>query len=434
MAQRELSTPPHDLEAEAAILGALMLDEQTVWNVMPRLKLNDLFVQKHRIILEAMYDIAENGDGKIDVISLRSALDQRDELELCGGTTYLSGLIDALPDVANVQHYVGIVREHALDRKLKDLGRTLSANGTRPRERAQQVMAEMHTALCGVDAEGVRSMAQLAREYLEHQEAGITTRCASTGLSALDNRMTIRRGNIVVVAGHPGTGKSALALQTALHVAKEDRVLLITLEMSGEEMVERVVQGTTGCSAHIIDNPQFTNPDNREKIQQAMREAGRNLETLHVLSPGNVTPQDVIAHARSVQMQHGELALVIVDYLQLMHCPERGLGQVERVTWLSRNMKAAARQLEVPIMLLSQLSRDSSKGHKEPELHDLRDSGAIEQDADIVVFTHRPDIEGDEGMLLVKKQRHGPVGRSRVKYDKARCRFLTLDTTTQYTA
>jgi len=236
------------------------------------------------------------------------------------------------------------------------------------------------------------------------------------------------------VAGHPGTGKSSLAVQAALNVAKEGRVLLITLEMSSEEMVERVVQSKTGASAHIIDNPQFTTPDNRQRIKEAFEEVSMNLETLHVLSPGAVTPQDVIAHARAIEMQHGELSLIVVDYLQLMHCPERGMGPVERVTWLSRNIKAAARQLKVPIMLLSQLSRDSAKGNREPELHDLRDSGAIEQDADIVVFTHRPNIEQEEGMLLVRKQRHGPVGRCRVQYDSSRCRFLTLDTTTQYTA
>ncbi len=426
MAQGELKVPPHDLEAEAAILGALMLDEQTVWAVMPKLKPNDFFVQKHRIILDAMYDIAENGDGKIDVISLRSALDYRDELGLIGGVTYLSGLIDALPDVANVQHYVGIVREHSLDRRLKDLGRSLSGNGVRPRERAEIVLAKMHMALCGEEATGIKSMAQLAREYVANQEAGITTRCASTGLSVLDNKMIIRRGNVVVVAGHPGTGKSSLAVQAAIHVAKEGRVLLITLEMSAEEMVERVVQSMTGASAHIIDNPQFTNQDNRDKIKTALMEVGRDMETLHVLSPGNVTPQDVIAHSRAIEMQHGELSLVVVDYLQLMHCPERGLGTVERVTWLSRHLKAAARQLSVPLMVLSQLSRDSAKGNREPELHDLRDSGAIEQDADIVVFTHRPDIETDDGMLLVKKQRHGALGRCRVKYDGSRCRFLTI--------
>lgn len=432
MAEHKLATgmPPHDAGAEAAILGALMIDTSAVWNVIPKLKPHDFFVQKHRIILEAMYDIAENGSGKIDVVSLRSALDSRDELQIAGGASQLSDLIDALPDVANINAYIDIVREHALDRRLKDLGKMLSGNGTKPRERAQRVLGDMHLALCGEDAVTIKTMAQAARDYRKNQDAGLTTRCAETGIGSLDSKMTIRRGNVVVIAGHPGTGKSSLATQAAINAAKSGHVLLITLEMSEEEMVERVVQGQTGCSAHIIDNPQFTNEVNQEKIRRSIADVGERMDTLHVISPGMVTPQDVIAHARSVQLRYGSLELVVVDYLQLMHCPVRGLGSVERVTWLSRHIKAAARQLKVPIMLLSQLSRDSAKGNREPELHDLRDSGAIEQDADIVIFTHRPNQETDEGVLILRKQRHGPVGRCNVKYDTSRCRFSSIHHTT----
>jgi len=421
--------PPHDLEAEQAILGALLLDASVVWEMIPKLKPEDLFVQKNRIILDAMYDIAENGDGKIDAVSLRSALDGRGELSIVGGAIYLSQLIDALPDVANVSRYVEIVREHALDRRLKLLGRELSGNGSKPRERAQQVLGEMHLALCGEDAAAMKTMAQAAKDYMKNQAAGLSTRCAETGISALDNRMTIRRGNVVIIAGHPGTGKSSLAAQAAINASKDNHVLLITLEMSEEEMVERIVQGMTGCSAHIIDNPKFTNEANRVKIQGAMAKVGSDMTSVHIINPGMVTPQDMIAHARSIQLRHGSLGLVVVDYLQLMHCPRRGLGSVERVTWLSRHIKAAARQLKVPIMLLSQLSRDSAKGGREPELHDLRDSGALEQDADIVLFTYRPDIETDDGVLIIRKQRHGPVGRCKVKYDASRCRFLSLHQT-----
>lgn len=420
---------PHDREAEAAILGALMLDSSLVWEVMTALKPEHMFLDQHRMILKAMYDVAENGDGKIDVVSIKHVLDGRGEMERIGGASALSGLIDALPDSSNIGHYVGIVLEHALDREMRRLGTILSQNGAPPKDRAHTVLAEMYRALAGEDSSNVKTMAEIAAQYEKNIAAGLTERWVETGIGALDAYVTIRRKNQVVIAGNPSTGKSSFAMQVALNTMKINHVLFISLEMSEEELFERVVQGMTGCSAKVIANPKFTNENNREKIAEAMATVREHHHQLHLLSPGMVSPQDVMAHARAIQLRFGSIGLVVVDYLQLMHCPLRNMGSTERVTWLSRQMKGVARQLDVPVLLLSQLSRDNTKGNREPELHDLRDSGAIEQDADIVIFTHRPDPNEDDGLLLVKKQRHGPKGRTRVKFDGSRSKFLSIHPT-----
>ena len=420
---------PHDAEAEAAVIAALMLEKGLVWEVMTTLKPKDLYIEKHRVVLEAMYDVAENGDGEIDVLSIRHVLDGAGKLNRVGGSSGLSSMLDALPDVANVGHYVGIILEHSLDREMRRLGTILSRNGAPPKDRAHAVLAEMYKALAGEDAANVKTMAQVAEEYERNIALGLTERWVETGLSSLDAYVTIRKKNQVIIAGNPSTGKSSLAMQIALHAMKTSHVLFISLEMSEEELFERVVQGMTGCSAKVIANPQNTNENNRERIREASSRVREHHHMLHLLSPGMVTPQDVMAHARAIQLRFGSIGLVVVDYLQLMHCPLKNMSSVERVTWLSRHMKAVARQLDVPVMLLSQLSRDNTKGNREPELHDLRDSGAIEQDADIVIFTHRPNPDGDDGLLLVKKQRHGPKGRTVVKFDGNRSKFLTIHPT-----
>lgn len=420
---------PHDREAERAVISAMMLDPSLIWEIMPSLKPEHFYIDGHRLILEAMYDVAENGDGKVDILSVKHVLDSRGRLQQVGGASYLSGLIDDLPDVANAPHYVGIILEHALDREMRRLGAILSQNGSPPKDRAHTVLADMYKALAGEDAASVKTMAQIAQEYESNVNLGLTSKWIETGIATLDSWVTIRKKNQVVVAGNPSTGKSSFAMQVALNAMKTHHVLFISLEMSEEELFERVIQGMTGCSAKIIANPKHTTDENRRRIIEATATVKAHHHMLHMLSPGMVAPQDVMAHARAIQIRYGSIGLVVVDYLQLMHCPLKNMGSTERVTWLSRQMKAVARQIDVPVMLLSQLSRDNSKGNREPELHDLRDSGAIEQDADIVIFTHRQNLDEPEGLLLVKKQRHGPTGRTRVSFDGSRSRFLAIHPT-----
>jgi len=420
--------PTHDEEAEAAILGAILLENRLIWDVMVEVHPEDFYVLRHEKIFFAMIDTAENGDGKIDIVSLRSALEGRGELRAVGGATALSRLLDSVPDVANVMTYVKIVKACALNRTIAKMAPLLADTSRPPRERAMDVLGKMYLALEIRDATSLQTISQLSAAYTKDQEAGLDRRWVESGIENLDRLVTMRRRNVIVIAGNPGTGKSALALQISTRVAKTGHVLFVTLEMSEREVLERAVQAKTGCSAPEIENPKFTTTARRAEINAAFEELREYGHTLHILNPGMSSPQDVLAIARSLQLKHGGLSLVVIDYLQLMHCTEKNMSPVERVTWLSRQVKAIARQLDVPIVLLSQLSRGQVKDNREPQLHDLRDSGAIEQDADIVIFSHRPDQESDDGMLIVRKQRHGPTGVCYVKFDKQRCLFRSIQT------
>ena len=418
---------PHDREAEAALLGAIIVNNDLIWEVMQRLASTDFYIPQHEVVYRAIVDIAENGNGKIDAVSLRRTLEDRGELKAAGGATMLSDLMDAFPSAANYESYLQIILKDAMSRRLIAASRILADASVDPHERAERVLGEIYLNMDGRVAAETLTVSQLVESYLKERCETDGGRWVETGISALDNIVTMRKGNVIIVAGHPRTGKSALALQAAQNVAKTGHVLFVTLEMSPPEVIERVIQGKTGCSAHIIEQPKYTTEEKRKDIDRAFSEAAAAGHQLHITQPSFLTPQHVLALARGLQIRHGGLKLVVVDYLQLMHCPERGLGAVERVTWLSRNMKHVASALNVPVILLSQLRRNPAQENREPELHDLRDSGAIEQDADIVVFTHRPDPEQPEAVLLCRKQRHGPSGRCAVRFDGARCRFVTVE-------
>jgi replicative DNA helicase len=416
----------HDREAEAALIAAIMGDPKIVYEVMPELDPFDLYVEKHRVILDAIYDVAENGDGRIDIVSLRHVLNGKGEMETVGGAVGLSELFDVLPDVANWRAYLEIIRRHARSRELVRVGRLLQNEDTPVEDRASLAMEKI-TAL-SVQGEQKRLLtgSDIFRKIESTIDAGVDPRMFKTGIAHLDGFLTIRRGNVVVIAGNPGTGKSALALQVAQRVAnRHGPMVFFSLEMSTYELGERMIQGTTGCGANVISTPQFTTKENRAKIKEALKPT-EGMDRALFLDPGVITPQEALAYARMAQIRFGDLKAVFVDYLQLMRCPEKGYGSVERTTWLSRQMKAMARTLEVPVVVLSQLSRGQVKDGREPQLHDLRDSGAIEQDADIVIFTHRPDPDQDNFKLIVRKQRHGPVGSARVKFDGGRCRFVSI--------
>jgi len=415
---------PHDLEAEAAVIAALMMNNDLIWDAMTRLKPDDFYHVKHRVIYEAIVDTCENGDAKVDIVNLRRNLQGRGELALAGGATGLSEMLDQLPDVSNINAYIDIVKETALSRDAISIGRKLQSAAGKPDDALRAAMMEITNAVSGGEGNPIidyEDEVELTRKMWEGDEQ---VAVVETGIPRIDEKMVIMKGNIVVIAGNPGTGKTAFATQVAQKTAKKLPVLFATLEMSPANVTHRIIQSQTGISVPLIMNPRFTTEENRVKLSDVVdREIGENRRTLKMMRPGFITPQDILAAGRAMQVRQGELGLVVVDYLQLMHCPEKGMTSQERVAWLSRHMKAVALQLNVPIFVLSQLSRRNSQENKEPQLHDLRDSGAIEQDADIVLFTHRPNLEENTGAFIVRKQRYGAPFRTMAMFDGRYARF-----------
>jgi len=406
-----------------------MAQNELIWTVISVLRPSDFYHINHRLIYEAMFDICQNGDGKIDIVSLRHVLKNQGTLEMLGGANALAVLFDALPAVSNFESYVAIVKEHSLSRDVISISRKLQGSAGKPDVALRQAMADITETLAGGGGNPIidyEDELELTKELWREGGERVTV---DTGIQRLDDKMIIMKGNIVVIAGNPGTGKTAFASQVAYRTSQKTPVLFATLEMSPANVTHRIIQLKTGISVPIILNPGFTTEDNRSKLAEAVdRELGENRRTLKMLRPGFISPMDILAAGRSMQARYGDLGLIVVDYLQLMHCPERNLTSQERVAWLSRNMKAVALQLNVPIFLLSQLSRKNVQDNKEPQLHDLRDSGAIEQDADIVVFTHRPDLAKNEGRFIVRKQRYGSPFSAVAVFDGGRTRFTEMAT------
>lgn len=399
-----------------------MADPNLIWESLQKLKGDDFYVVQHRIIYDAMVDICENGDGKIDLVTLPKALKDRGELEMAGGVSAVSNMLDALPDIANFNAYVKIITECSRDRRLIQIGRELSIPGN-PEQRLGDAMHKL--MLVSDSSASTESMLieEVGEEYRQNQESGITAQAFTTGIPRLDDIVTFRKENMVVIAGHPGTGKSSLGLQIALNVMRQGRVLFVSMEMGKAELWERAVQYKTGVSSQVIDNPRYAPEAIRAKIAEASAELRGGPRTLEVFAPRYCTPQTILGKAMALKARYGDLKTVIVDYLQRVHWTERGLGSVQETTEKSRAMKDMARTIGSPVLVLSQLSRNSAREGKEPQLFDLRDSGAIEQDADIAIFTHRPNEESNDAILLVRKQRHGALGRVECLFDGSRCRF-----------
>jgi replicative DNA helicase len=414
---------PHDLEAEKSLLASMILDRNLIWDAMEKIEPDDFYHPSHMAVYESMLDICENGDGKIDIVSLRHSLDGMGKLKIAGGATGLSDLIDTMPDAANAPAYMTIILEHSKNRKLMDVGKYLLGDSP-PSEKMAEGINKIVEITARSSSGEFMSLEESGEKYAADQAKGLTAKAFLTGMMLLDGKVSFRKENMVVLAGHPGTGKSSLALQIAMNVMMEQIVLFVSMEMSSPELWERAVQAKTGIAAETIDNPTYAPEPVREKIAEASAELRSGPRNLKIFAPRYCTPDVILGKAMATRARHGELSLVIVDYLQRVHWAERGISMVEETTKKSRAMKDMARIIGCPVMVLSQLSRNSAREGKRPQLHDLRDSGAIEQDADTVIFTHRPDRETNDAELVIGKQRHGATGIVKCKFDSSRCRFI----------
>jgi replicative DNA helicase len=416
---------PQNLEAERSVLGAILLDPDSISLVVPILSQEDFFPDTHRRIFGAMFELSQRS-AEIDVLTLREELDRKGAVEKVGGAAYLTSLLDGVPDVGNVEHYARIVKEKSTLRRLIRTGQRIVREGLAGERDAEALLGEATGEIFDIAEGAVRGgfepIGPIVRHNLDIIEdargrQGMLSGLA-TGFTELD-RMTsgLQTTDLIVVAARPSVGKTSFALNLAQHVAfREGRTVgFFSLEMSKEQIGFRVL-----CSEADVD---------AKKVRDgyASKEAAVRLVTAQAKIAGAsffiddsaiLNVPEMRAKAQRLKREKG-LDLLIVDYMQLMAGHGRFDNRTQEVSMISRGLKLLAKELRVPIIALSQLSRqpEQRKGElRKPQLADLRDSGSIEQDADVVVFLYREELYDKEterkgiADVIIAKQRNGPTG------------------------
>ncbi len=414
---------PHDAEAEAAVIGAMLLQESALFEVVDLVEANDFYVESHRIIFEQAVGLVHEGM-KLDLVTLSSRLRAKDLSDRVGGAAFLSSLTDVTADVTNARFYAKIVKGLATKRKLIVYGRRVSmiAGGSADSgEALEEAMSSLLT-ITGTSRIGeTRTISDAAASVVEEARTMVENPDligVKTGIPQLDDAVSLRHGKVCVLAGATSSGKTSFALQIADQVAQRGKVVgFFSLEMSSEEIAVRVLASGTNTDTRAIESKPTG------EIVRRLEGHLPDLEgrSLYIDDAVDLNPFSIRAKARQLQMRHG-LDLIIVDYLQLMTYNGPRCSREQEVSSMSRGMKLAAKSLGVPIVLLSQLSRKHLDEKREPELRDLRESGSIENDADVVMMVHRK-LDKRETTLLIRKQRQGPLGRIDFDFDGSVQRF-----------
>ena len=430
---------PTNVDAERFVLGSILLDHSLFVQSAGTLEPEDFSLEKHRRIFKRMGELYERGEN-IDRITVANELMKFGELETCDGLSYLVSLDDGLPQIPNIDSYIRIVKDKALLRRIIFVSQNMMQRCLMDEESPDDILGGAEDTLLKLGESRVKSGLLSPAQILQDYEGGINAfldpskrlKGLSTGFAKLDE-MTggLHGGDLCIIAARPSMGKTAFALNVAQHVALKlkQTVAVFSLEMSKESLLTRML-----CSAARVDSQRFRagylTPDERRKLNHSLHELAE--AKLYIDDTAGLHLMDMHAKVRRLKAEHGEIGLVIVDYLQLMSGRGRFENRNQEVSALSRGMKLLAKELNVPMMVLSQLSRavENRQGDHRPQLSDLRESGSIEQDADLVGFIFREEVyhrdrEDLRGMaeLILAKQRNGPVGTVNLVFLHAQTKF-----------
>jgi len=417
---------PHNIDAERSVLGAVILDNHALDRAIEKsLKPEDFFLDQNRRIFDRMMALAEASQ-VIDDITLIDDLTRRGEIEAVGGVPYVTSLTNGMPRVSNVEHYARIVKEKSLLRSLAHATHAIQQRAISGEEDADALLDQAESQLFDLAESRVRAgfvgVKDLVRENYARLEQIFTDGRQITGLATgyakLDERTSgLQPSELIILAARPSMGKTALALNLAQNVAVGNReaVAVFSLEMSKESLLMRLLSAHARIDAHKFRTGHLGREDWR-KITDTLAELGES--PLWIDDSGSASVIEMGAKCRRLAKDKG-LRLVIVDYLQLVHARGRFGSRNEEVASISRGLKALAKELKVPVLCLSQLTRAPEREDRRPQLSDLRESGAIEQDADVVMFIHRPnafkpdlpDEERNKSEVIIAKQRNGPTDK-----------------------
>lgn len=437
--------PPQNLEAEASVLGSLLLDKDAIIRIADIIITEDFYDSRHKVIYGAILELFEKSVS-IDILTLGNLLEESKLLERAGGHAYISSLVNAVPTAAHVVHYANIVRKKGTLRRLIDSATDITRLAYKEEGEVEDILDVAEQRLFGVSQKHLKQnfvqINTILHETFEridelHKDSG-KLRGIPSGFIDLDKILGgLQKSDLVILAARPSMGKTSLALDIIRHVGVEERkpVAIFSLEMSKDQLVDRLLSAQSGVNLFKIRSGQL-NDNDFELLGEAMGALSEAPIYIDDASGANI--MEVRTKARRLQTEHG-ISLLVIDYLQLMQgrSSSGSDNRVQEVSEISRNLKILARELNVPVLALSQLSRGvENRPDKVPQLSDLRESGSIEQDADVVMFIYREDMyKGRESRrpnvaeIHIKKHRNGPVGEIDLYFDGEKASFKNLDRT-----
>lgn len=436
--------PPQNIEAEQSVLGSLLIDKNAIVRVADLLTPQDFYRPGHEKIYATMLELYEKHQ-PIDILSLTNRLKEKKLLQDIGGSGYLAELTNYVTTSSHVEHYAGIVREKRVLRDLIRVSASITEHAFDTSVEFEQMIDSIESQILNISQTSlpqnfvhIRDEMKIAYERIEklHEHKG-TIRGVPTGFSGLDNLLSgLQRSDLVILGARPSLGKTSLALDIARHAAMKANVSvgIFSLEMSREQVVDRLISVQSRVPLWQLRTGRITDDGDFQRIQQSLDDLSKAPIFIDDTPSPNIL--QMRAMARRLQVERG-LGLLVVDYLQLIAPRNSVVNMVQQVTEISRGLKGLARELNVPVLALSQLSRGvDQRDSKVPKLHDLRESGSIEQDADVVLFIYRkdrdkPDVPLEEqgiAQISIAKHRNGPLGTVDLKFDQERATFMNIDT------
>ncbi|MDD5547358.1 MAG: replicative DNA helicase [Candidatus Pacebacteria bacterium] len=439
----KIKLPPQNVEAEQSVLGALMIDKNSIINIADSLTAEDFYKPAHAKIYEAILKLYEKKE-PIDMLSLTSELEEMNSLKEIGGKTYLTQLVESVPSASHVQNYAKMVKEKKILRELISASSEISENAFNTTEDLDVLLDMIEQKVFSISQ---RSMPQKFTkikdelksaferiEKLHRGEGGL--RGVKTGFTELDNLLSgLQRSDFVVIGARPSLGKTSLLLDIVRHVAVKEKepVGIFSLEMSKDQVIDRLIASEAQVPLWELRTGRLKTDEDFEMIQASLDELSRAPIFIDDTPSPNIL--QMRSMARRLQAEHG-LSLIVVDYLQLVQPRTNSDNVVQQVTEISKGLKSLARELNVPVIAASQLSRAVDQREvKRPRLSDLRESGSIEQDADVVLFIYRKDRdklspsleEQNTAEIIIAKHRNGPTGMIQLKFDAEKVSFKNID-------
>jgi len=428
-----LRVPPHSLAAEQSVLGGLMLDNQCWDNVADKVSVEDFYRKDHRLIYETIAELAKR-DEPFDVITISELLGQAGELETVGGLAYLGALAKDTPSAANIQSYAGIVRQRSVRRQLIHIGNEISDSGfdTEGRD-INELLDSAESKVFKIAEQGakgdkgfesIKDLLGVAVDKiteLHENQSSITG--VSSGFVDLDAMMSgLQPADLIIVAGRPSMGKTSFAMNLAENVGIQSGmpVAVFSMEMPGDSLAMRMMSSLGRINQHNVRTGQLED-DEWPRMQSSINLLAE--AKIFIDDTAALSPMEVRARSRRLMKEHGQLGLIVLDYLQLMQSPSASESRVAEISDISRSLKALAKELNVPVIALSQLNRNlEQRPNKRPVMSDLRESGSIEQDADVIIFIYRDEVYNDDSEskgvaeIIIGKQRNGPIGTCRLSF------------------